>query len=96
MQHENSNPSNGGKDNRNKRKPLPALTPEELNFLRLKRFIDEQEVQRFFSISESTMYNWIRNGYLLPSFAGSKKMFDLDLIYLKLEKGTGKKRKGNV
>ena len=88
MQNENQQPNNG-KPQRHRRKPLPPLTAEELELLKLKNFIDEIDIQRLFNISERTVYAWIEKGDLTPSCLGRKKFFDLQAIYKKLGRNGG-------
>lgn len=86
---------NANKPNRpaKKRRRLPPpLTAEELHFLKTKRYINEWDVIRFFQISESTFYNWIRDAYLEPSWMGGKKFFDLEDIFKRLDERKGKGR----
>ena len=73
-----------------KRRPPPDLTAEELEFLKVKRYINEWDVMRFFQISESTLYNWIKTAQLIPTRIGGKKLFDLQDIYKRLDEGKGK------
>lgn len=88
MQHENIQPP--AKPPKKKRRSPPELKAEELEFLKVKRFISEWDVMRFFQICESTLYNWIKTGELLPTRIGGKKLFDLQDIYRRLEEGKGK------
>ena len=76
-----------------KRRNYHPITADELDLLFKKRFIDEEDLLRFLRISESTMYNLIRSRELVPSWIGSKKMFDLEELYLQLERS---KLKGRV
>lgn len=89
MQH-NKNDTASNKPPKKKRGFLPALTSAELEFLLVKRFIDDWDVMRLFQISESTLYNWIKKDELTPSRIGGKKFFDIRDIYKKLEEGKGK------
>ncbi|RYY71293.1 MAG: DNA-binding protein [Chitinophagaceae bacterium] len=88
MQHKNSH--SPGDQQKRKRSMLPELTEEELVFLKEKRYIDEWDVLRFFKISQSTLYNWIKSGQLFPTRVGGKKFFDLHDIYGRLEEGKAK------
>ena len=66
---------------------LPALTAEEIYILKAKRYIAKYDVMRFLQISETTYHRYLAQGRLIPSLQFTKKLFDLDEIYRKLDEG---------
>ncbi len=89
MQNENLQPNNG-RPLRRRSKPLQPFTAAEIELLKIKKFIDELELQRLFGFSERKMYTMIKKGKLQPSFLGSKKLFNLEKIYKELEENKGR------
>ena len=66
---------------------LPALTAEEIQILKAKRYIAKYDVMRFLQISETTYHRYVAQGRLIPSLQFTKKLFDLDEIYRTLDEG---------
>ncbi len=84
--------NNSAASKKRKRRNYLPFTADELDLLFKKRYIDEEDLLRFLKISESTMYNLIRTRELVPSWLGSKKMFDIEELYLHLERSKLKGR----
>ena len=93
MQTENKKNS-GSNAPRRRTKYLPPLSAEEMQFLLIKKYINEEEVQRILGVCQRTVYNYIKSGQLIATYIGSKKHFDILDIHEGLNDNKGKGRGG--
>lgn len=65
-----------------------------MQFLLIKKYINEEEVQRILGVCQRTVYNYIKSGQLIATYIGSKKHFDILDIHEGLHDNKGKGRGG--
>ena len=85
MQPKNEPDQQPNKTPRRYKDPLQALTKADLELLILKRYISKLDVMRIFNLGETDFYEKVRSGCVVQVLFGSKKLYDLEAMYAKLE-----------